>query len=153
MAKVVTISEYIKGVSQLITEDGLGYVLAKRWLTGDELLPQYAGYKPAKPVVGDSSSSGSSSSSSASSSSSGEEPVVLTQRDVDLAEGTAYYWLSNLPVGGATEKVSDGGWSHSEGGWTVSKANIEEWLRKYRDLFLKWDEPLLGNSTIRIKTF
>ena len=58
--------------------------------------------------------------------------LSLDERDADLAEGTMYYWLSNLPVGGSTEKVADGGWSRSEGGWTVSKANIEEWLRKYR---------------------
>lgn len=112
-----TISDYLKGVSQLITEDGLGYVLAKRSLDGGEVLSD------------------------------------LTERDIDLAEGTAYYWLSNLPVGGATEKVSDGGWSHSEGGWTVSKANIDEWMRKYRSLFSKWDEPLLDRSRIRIINF
>lgn len=141
MTTFVTISEYLKGVSQLITEDGLRYVLAKRGLTGDELLPQYANVP--------------SSSSSSSSSSSGDtpEPVVLSQRDMDLAEGTAYYWLSNLPVGGSTEKVADGGWSHSEGGWTVSKANIEEWLRKYRTLFAKWNEDLLDRSTIRVINF
>lgn len=75
----------------------------------------------------------------------------LEERDRDLAEGTMYYWLSNLPVGGSTEKVSDGGWSHSEGGWTVSKANIEEWMRKYRSLFQKWNEELLDRSRIRIK--
>ena len=126
MAQVITISEYLKGVSQLITEDGLRYVLAKRRLTGDEVLPQYEGM---------------------------EDYTVLTERDMDLAEGTAYYWLSNLPVGGSTEKVADGGWSHSEGGWTVSKANIEEWLRKYRALFAKWDEELLEKSVIRIKNF
>lgn len=130
MAYGITISEYLKGVSQLITEDGLRYILARRGLTGDELLPQY----------------GSSSSSS-------EGDDVLTQREMDLAEGTAYYWLSNLPVGGSTEKVADGGWSHSEGGWTVSKANIEEWLRKYRTLFAKWDEELLDKTIIRIKNF
>lgn len=112
-----TISDYLKGVSQLITEDGLGYVLAKRSLDGGEML------------------------------------FDLTERDIDLAEGTAYYWLSNLPVGGATEKVSDGGWSHSEGGWTVSKANIDEWMRKYRSLFSKWDEPLIDRSRIRIINF
>lgn len=126
MAEVVTISEYLKGVSQLITEDGLRYVLAKRRLKGDEVLPQYAdeqGY------------------------------TALTEREMDLAEGTAYYWLSNLPVGGSTEKVADGGWSHSEGGWTVSKANIDEWLRKYRALFAKWDEELLERSRIRIINF
>lgn len=129
MAYEMTISDYLKGVSQLITEDGLRYILAKRRLTGEELLPQ----------------------SSSSSSSEGDD--VLTVREVDLAEGTAYYWLSNLPVGGSTEKVADGGWSHSEGGWTVSKANIEEWLRKYRTLFAKWDEELLDKTTIRIKNF
>ena len=117
MANVTTISEYLKSVSQLITEDGLRYVLAKRGLDGTELYSE------------------------------------LTEKDVDLAEGTAYYWLSNLPVGGATEKVSDGGWSHSEGGWTVSKANLEEWLRKYRELFNKWDEPLLSKSRIKIMNF
>ena len=126
MVEIRTISEYIKGVSQLITEDGLGYVLAKRGLKGTELLPQYE---------------------------SKEGDTVLTQRDVDLAEGTAYYWLSNLPVGGSTEKVSDGGWSHSEGGWTVSKANIEEWLRKYRAIFAMWDEPLIIKSRIKIINF
>lgn len=77
----------------------------------------------------------------------------LDEREKDLTEGTMYYWLSNLPVGGSTEKVSDGGWSHSDGGWTVSKANIEEWLRKYRSLFEKWDETLLNNSKIRIINF
>ena len=126
MAEVVTISEYLKGVSQLITEDGLRYVLSKRRLKGDELLPQYEGE---------------------------QGYTVLTERDMDLAEGTAYYWLSNLPVGGSTEKVADGGWSHSEGGWTVSKANIDEWLRKYRALFAKWDEELLERSRIRIINF
>lgn len=83
-----------------------------------------------------------------------ENPLdELSERDIDLAEGTAYYWLSNLPVGGATEKISDGGWSHSEGGWTVSKANIDEWMRKYRQLFQKWEEDLLDKSRIRIINF
>jgi len=74
----------------------------------------------------------------------------LSERDADLAEGTMYYWLASLPVGGGTEKVADGGWSHSEGGWQVSKANIDEWKKRYLDLYSKWDEPLLGNSRIRI---
>lgn len=77
----------------------------------------------------------------------------LSERDIDLAEGTMYYWLSNLPVGGSTEKVSDGGWSHSDGGWTVSKANIDEWMRKYRKLFEKWDEEPLDTRTIKLINF
>ena len=77
----------------------------------------------------------------------------LSPRDADLLEGTMYYWLASLSVGGGTEKVADGGWSHSEGGWTVSKANIDEWKSRYRELFNKWDEPLIGNSKIRIINF
>lgn len=130
-----TVSEFLKSVCELVTDQGIQYVLAKRRLTGDELIPQ----------PGESSSSSSSSSS--------DEQTVLTEREMDLAEGTMYYWLASLPVGGSTEKVADGGWSHSEGGWTVSKANIEEWKSRYRDLFEKWDEPLLGNSKIRIINF
>lgn len=131
-----TVSEFLKSVCELVTDQGIQYVLAKRRLTGNELIPQ----------PGESSSSSSSSSSS-------DEQFVLTEREMDLAEGTMYYWLASLPVGGSTEKVADGGWSHSEGGWTVSKANIEEWKSRYRDLFEKWDEPLLGNSKIRIINF
>lgn len=132
---VITISEYLKGVSQLLTEDGLRYVLAKRGLTGDEVLPQYAGetYTDDEGIE--------------------HEYTAVTEREQDLAEGSVYYWLSNLPVGGATEKVADGGWSHSEGGWTVSKANIDEWMRKYRLLFEKWDEAMLERSRIRIMNF
>lgn len=117
MACKMTLKDYLGSVSQLLTEDGIQYVCAKR-----RLYP--------------------------------EQPFFdLSEKEQDLAEGTAYYWLSNLPVGGATEKVADGGWSHSEGGWTVSKANIEEWMRKYRSLFNKWDEKLIDNSRIRIKNF
>jgi hypothetical protein len=135
MAQVTTISEYLKGVSQLLTDDGLRYVLSKRRLNGDEVLPQFEGetWTDEQGNV--------------------HEYTALAERDQDLAEGTAYYWLSNLPVGGATEKVSDGGWSHSEGGWTVSKANIDEWMRKYRSLYQKWDEELLDRSRIRIINF
>lgn len=77
----------------------------------------------------------------------------ISQRDAELAEGTLYYWLSNLPVGGATEKIADGEWSHSEGGWTVSKANIDEWNKKYRSLFQKWNEPLMTTSSVRLMNF
>ena len=79
-----------------------------------------------------------------------ESFMALSERDRDLAEGTMYYWLSSLNVGGSTEKVADGGFSHSKGGWTVSKANIDEWKSRYRELFAKWNEPLIGNSKIRI---
>lgn len=74
----------------------------------------------------------------------------LEERDLDLAEAEVYYQLSNLPVGGSTNKEVDGSWSHTEGGWTVSGANIAEWWRKYSMLREKWGEKVLSKSTIRV---
>lgn len=81
-----------------------------------------------------------------------EEYAALSEKDRDLAEGTAYYWLSNLPTSGGTSKVQDGGWAKSEGGWQVSSANIAEWKAKYNALFDKWNEPRL-TSGIRLINF
>lgn len=74
----------------------------------------------------------------------------LEERDIDLAEAEAYYKLCDQPVGGQTVKDVDGSWSHSEGGWTVSKANIDLWYRKYAALCQKWNEAVMTRSKIRI---
>lgn len=74
----------------------------------------------------------------------------LTEREIDLAEAEAYYKLCDQPVGGGTVKDVDGSWSHTEGGWTVSSANIEEWYRKYSSLREKWGEKVVSRSKIRI---
>ena len=113
----MTVEMFLRSISQLVTDDGVKYVCAKRRTEPDYIYTD------------------------------------MEERDADLLEGTMYYWLSSLPVGGSTEKVADGGWSHSEGGWQVSNANIAEWKARYRELFAKWDEPLLGSSVIRIKNF
>lgn len=81
----------------------------------------------------------------------GQTPAdELDERDLDLAEAEVYYALSNLPVGGTTVKDVDGSWSHSEGGWTVSGANIAEWWRKYTYLRQKWGEKTVTRSTIKV---
>ena len=74
----------------------------------------------------------------------------LTQREIDLAEAEAYYKLCDQPVGGSTVKDVDGSWSHTEGGWTVSKANIDMWYKKYVALREKWGEEVITKSKIRI---
>lgn len=80
-----------------------------------------------------------------------ETPVgELEEKELDLAEAEVYYHLSNLPVGGATNKDVDGSWSHTEGGWTVSGANIAEWYRKYAALREKWGEEVITKRKIRI---
>ncbi|MDE7411183.1 MAG: hypothetical protein K2M94_04005 [Paramuribaculum sp.] len=77
----------------------------------------------------------------------------LDEKEADLAEAEVYYHLSNLPVGGATTKDVDGSWSHTEGGWTVSGANIAEWYRKYAALREKWGEEVITKRKIRIINF
>lgn len=74
----------------------------------------------------------------------------VEERERDLAEAEVYYNLSNLPVGGATNKEVDGSWSSTTGGWTVSGANIAEWYRKYAALREKWGEEVVTKSKIRI---
>lgn len=74
----------------------------------------------------------------------------LEEKELDLAEAEVYYHLSNLPVGGATTKEVDGSWSHTDGGWTVSGANIAEWYRKYAALREKWGEEVITKRKIRI---
>lgn len=74
----------------------------------------------------------------------------LEQKDMDLAEAEVYYQLCNLPVGGSTIKDVDGSWSHTEGGWTISKANLEQWYKKYVDLRSLWGEYVMGKSKMRI---
>lgn len=74
----------------------------------------------------------------------------MEERELDLAEAEVYYHLSNLPVGGATNKEVDGSWSSTTGGWTVSVANIAEWYRKYAALREKWGEEVMTKRRIRI---
>lgn len=74
----------------------------------------------------------------------------MEERGLDLAEAEVYYHLSNLPVGGATNKEVDGSWSSTTGGWTVSGANIAEWYRKYAALREKWGEEVMTKRRIRI---
>lgn len=109
-----TISEYLMGISDLLTEKGLRQVLAKRKLTPDV------------------------------------EVSDLSERDLDLAEAEVYYWLTNLPVGGSVQKIADGNYSYSDGGWQVSGANIDEWRKKYTSLRSKWGEEAVLKSKIRI---
>ena len=109
-----TISDYLKGISDLLSENALKVVLMKRHIAPDT-------------------------------------PVWdLSERELDLAEAEVYYQLSNLPVGGATSKDVDGSWSHTEGGWTISGANIAEWWRKYTYLREKWGGRVLNKSTIKV---
>ncbi|MCM1295399.1 MAG: hypothetical protein NC311_07630 [Muribaculaceae bacterium] len=109
-----TISEYLTGISDLLTEKGLKKVLSKRRLAPDTPVDD------------------------------------LDERDLDLAEAEVYYWLTNLPVGGSVEKIADGNFSYSDGGWQVSGANIDEWRRKYTALRSKWNEEAVLKSKIRI---
>ena len=74
----------------------------------------------------------------------------LDERELDLAEAEVYYHLSRLPVGGATTKEVDGSWSHTDGGCTVSGANLAEWYRKYAALRERWGEEVIAKRKIRI---
>lgn len=76
----------------------------------------------------------------------------MTERELDLAEAEACLWLSTLPVGTVSTKDTDGSWSHGES-YSVSKANLDAWYRRYAYLREKWGEPVSGRSKFRIINF
>lgn len=78
----------------------------------------------------------------------------LSQKERDLVLGRLYYSLYELSSGNATEKVSDGGFSHSESR-QLSKSDIEKWRSLHRHLFSKWGiAPLCPSSScVRLINF
>ena len=66
----------------------------------------------------------------------------LEERDRDLLLGRLYFRLYDISTGGTTEKVADGGWSHSESK-QVSKIDIDKWAKLHKRLFEKWGEDIL----------
>jgi len=111
---MLTIEDYLKGVSPLINDDALRYVLVRRRIEE------------------------------------GTEVANLSEEDLDLAEGMAYYWLSNLPTSAGTSKDADGDWSHSEGGWQISAENVAEWKRRCKMLYLRWNQEAPVASGVRL---
>ena len=70
----------------------------------------------------------------------------LSQRDRDLllAEGLLSQIL--LCGTGQTVKDTDGNYSHSEGGWQITKADKMAWENLYTTLRRKWGEDVLVSS-------
>lgn len=83
-----------------------------------------------------------------------EEYSELTEQDRDILLGSMYYWMYTTSTGGSTEKVSDGGWSHSESK-QVSNADVDKWARLHRMYYLKWGlDPLIdAPSGIKLINF
>lgn len=87
----------------------------------------------------------------------GIEPSVpfasLSRRDRDLllAEGLLSQIL--LCGTGQTVKDTDGNYSHSEGGWQITKADKTAWENLYNALRRKWGEDsLIPTHGIRMHT-
>lgn len=71
----------------------------------------------------------------------------LSQRERDLlmAEGLLSQIL--LCGTGITVKDTDGNWSHSEGGWQITKADKAAWENLYVRLRRKWGEDAMVSGT------
>lgn len=75
----------------------------------------------------------------------------LTEKEKDLLLANGLLAQILLCGGGQTVKDTDGSWSHSEGGWQITKADKAAWVNLYNLLCRKWDEEnLLPRKGIRI---
>lgn len=62
----------------------------------------------------------------------------LDQRKLDLSEGYLLLWCAQLPVTRNNTRDADGGWEHTEGGYTLSAGQRTMWLRRAVHLLGKW---------------
>ena len=77
------------------------------------------------------------------------KPVLRVSR----TDGSGHFVVKGVAPGkyrAYALKDADGDWSHSEGGWQISKDTIAEWKRKCKQLFDKWDEEPPVQSGIRL---
>lgn len=75
----------------------------------------------------------------------------LTERDKDLLTASGLLSQILLCGGGSTVKDVDGSWSHTEGGWQITKADKTAWESLYTQLCRKWGETnLLPNRGIKV---
>lgn len=77
------------------------------------------------------------------------EELTEKERDLLMANGLLSQIL--LCGGGQTIKDVDGSWSHTEGGWQITKADKDAWVNLYNRLCDKWgEENLLPRKGFRI---
>ncbi len=75
----------------------------------------------------------------------------LSEKDKDLLMAGGLLAQILLCGGGSTVKDVDGSWSHSEGGWQITKADKQAWIDLYTLLCRKWGETnLLPQRGIRV---
>lgn len=75
----------------------------------------------------------------------------LSQKEKDLLMASGLLSQILLCGGGSTVKDVDGSWSHTEGGWQITKADKEAWINLYTLLCRKWGEAnMLPQQGIRV---
>lgn len=73
------------------------------------------------------------------------------ERDVDLCKADVYVWFCTSPTKKGSVSDSDNGWSHSEGGHTLSQRDRRYLLTLANDIYEKYDEKKVLSSGFRIK--
>lgn len=79
----------------------------------------------------------------------------VDERSLDLVSADLYMWCLTVPGTGLTVKDSDGDWSHSESGQTISAADKKYMLDRAKWLYGKWGEevPMVSSSRVRLVNF
>lgn len=68
----------------------------------------------------------------------------LEEEQVDMCCAYLYMWCMNMiPYSRNNTSDSDGGWSHTEGGFQMLAGDRRRWLGYLRFLFRKWQWPWL----------
>lgn len=79
--------------------------------------------------------------------SSGLPIVDMSEEQIALCTAHLYVWcMSMVPYSRNNTSDSDGGWSHTEGGYQLLGADRKRWLGYLRSLLRRWGWPWLRDQ-------
>ena len=78
----------------------------------------------------------------------------LEKRDKDLLKADLYVWICLGPSKVNSTSDSDNGWSHSEGGYTLTDEDKDRMLAFAKAIYEKYDEEFVDDSvSVAISSF
>lgn len=84
---------------------------------------------------------------------SGSVVSSLERRDVDLCKADLYRWIATGPSRLGAVSDSDNGWSHSEGGFSLSSADRAFLIREANRIYAMYGETPIGGNVVRVKNY
>jgi hypothetical protein len=82
-----------------------------------------------------------------------ENAMEVERMSRDLCKADLFVWAcSGVSRRGEVRDV-DNGWTHADGGYTLSKSDKDFLLKQANDIYEKYEEPTVGKTKVRITSY